>query len=428
MDSLEGEIQGQLRKVANDLSIDSGKSLKLETNTQLGYHFRLTLKEEKVLRNNRSYTIIDTNKTGVRFRNGALKDLNDQHLAAKEEYGHQQKALVDEIIAISGGYVELIQSLGQVLAILDCTYALASAATVAPVPYVRPRLLPKGSGMLKLQGMRHPCLEMQDEVSFIPNSCALGDEIGRFHIITGPNMGGKSTFLRSVGVAVLMAQMGSFVACESAEVSIVDSILARVGAGDNQQRGVSTFMAEMLETSTILRSATENSLILIDELGRGTSTYDGFGLAWALSEHIAKELRSFTLFATHFHEVTSLSKEVESVKNFHVQPGPCDRSFGIHVAELAKFPASAIEFAKRKAREMEDEFGDVEDDTEEAVKKRKLQKEEGEEVIEGFLAKISKLDCEALSDEELEKEVGRLREEARSRNNPYIAHLLPRET
>ncbi|XP_045124255.1 DNA mismatch repair protein Msh2-like isoform X1 [Portunus trituberculatus] len=443
MDSLEEQIQGQVRKVANDLCLEAGKSLKLESTSQLGYHYRITLKEEKVLRNNRNYTVIDTNKTGVRFRNGALQDLNEQHLAAKEEYALQQKVLVEEIIGIAVGYVEVIQSLGQVLAVLDCTHALASAAVSAPVPYVRPRLLAMGSGMLRLEGMRHPCLEMQDEVSFIPNDCSLGNETGRFHIITGPNMGGKSTFLRSVGVAVLMAQVGSFVSCQEAEVSIVDSILARVGAGDNQQRGVSTFMAEMLETSTILRSASENSLILIDELGRGTSTYDGFGLAWALSEHIAKEIRSFTLFATHFHEVTALGKEVDSVKNFHVtattahgtltllylvRPGPCDRSFGIHVAELANFPATAIEFARQKAREMEDDFGDVEDDSEEAVKKRKLQKEEGEKVIEEFLAKISKLDCDALNDEELEKEVEKLREEARSHNNPYIAHLMPRET
>lgn len=443
MDNLEEQIQGQLRRVSSDLCLDSGKSLKLEANSQLGHFFRITLKEEKVLRNNRNYTIIDTNKTGVRFRNGALQDLNEQHLAAKEEYAEQQKTLVEEIIGIAAGYVEVIQKLGQVLAVLDCIHALASAAVSAPVPYVRPRLLPKGSGVLRLEGMRHPCLELQDEVSFIPNNCCLEDESGRFHIITGPNMGGKSTFLRSAGVAVLMAQVGSFVACEKAEVSIVDSILARVGAGDNQQRGVSTFMAEMLETSTILRSATENSLILIDELGRGTSTYDGFGLAWALSEHIAKEIRSFTLFATHFHEVTALAKEVDSVRNFHVtattahgtltllylvRPGPCDRSFGIHVAELANFPATAIEFAKKKASEMEDDFGDVEDDSEEAVKKRKLQKEEGEKVIEDFLSKISKLDCDALSEEELEREVKKFREEARSHNNPYIAHLLPRET
>ncbi|XP_068207962.1 DNA mismatch repair protein Msh2-like [Palaemon carinicauda] len=444
MDQLEGDIQSQLRKAASDLGLEAGKSIKLESNAQLGYFFRVTLKEEKVLRNNRNYRMIDTNKAGVRFRNGAMQDLNDQHMSCREEYASQQKSVVDEILSIAGGYVEVIQHFGQIIATLDCVFALATAAVSAPIPYVRPKLLPKGSGVIKLKGIRHPCLELQDEISYIPNDSILSQDGGLFHIITGPNMGGKSTFLRSVGAAALMAQIGSFVACDEAEISILDSILARVGAGDCQLKGVSTFMAEMLETATILRSATKDSLIIIDELGRGTSTYDGFGLAWAISEYIAKEIGAFCLFATHFHELTSLEDEVDTVKNFHVsastshgaltllyqvRPGPCDRSFGIHVAKLANFPDSVIEYAKRKAGELEDEFcGDDDDESEEAVKRRKLEKHEGEKLIETFLSKAAALHNEEIDDDKLQSEIGKLKQEVLSKNNGYISHLLSRET
>ncbi|KAG7172893.1 DNA mismatch repair protein Msh2-like, partial [Homarus americanus] len=433
MNGLEADIQSQLRKAANDLGLDAGKSIKLESTAQLGYFFRVTLKEEQVLRNNRNYRMIDTNKAGVRFRNNTLQDLNDQYISAREDYNEQQKTVVEEIMNIAAGYVEVIQHLGQILGTLDCIFALASAAVSAPIPYVKPKLRERGTGVLKLDSVRHPCLELQDDVSFIPNDCHFDKDNGMFHIITGPNMGGKSTYLRSVGTAVLMAQVGSFVACEEAEISVVDSILARVGAGDCQLKGVSTFMAEMLETASILRSASNESLVIIDELGRGTSTYDGFGLAWAISEHIAKEIGSFCLFATHFHELTALADELNTVKNYHVTattahgaltllyqvcPGPCDRSFGIHVAELANFPASVIEYAKRKAGELEDEFGD-DDDSEEA---------EGEKIIEEFLAKAAALDTDILSDEELQAEVKKLKQEVQGRNNSYVSHLLSRET
>ena len=198
--------------------------------------------------------------------------------------------------------------------------------------------------------------------------------------MTGPNCGGKSTYIRSVGVAVLLAQMGSFVPATAMEWTLVDKILCRVGASDSQLRGVSTFMAEMLETRAILTAATPHSLVIIDELGRGTSTFDGYGLAWAVAERLAASaaLQCRTLFATHFHELcemetalpagsvqnvhfsaqnssSSSSSSTDLVLTYQVQPGPCDRSFGVHVAKLAKFPPSIVAEAQARVEMLQSE-------------------------------------------------------------------------
>uniref|UniRef100_A0A2P2I8C1 DNA mismatch repair protein MSH2 n=2 Tax=Hirondellea gigas TaxID=1518452 RepID=A0A2P2I8C1_9CRUS len=441
MDLSKDSLQSHLRAAANDLGLDAGKTIKLEHNNQHGHFFRVTLKDEKSVRNNRAYQMLDTNKSGVKFRNTRLADADAHYAEHLRKYEQQQASVVTEILNIASGYVEVIQSLSSTLTTLDCIVALASAAVTAPVPYVRPTMLvPGDQSTLELVQCRHPCLELQDSVSYIPNDTVMGADGGKFHIITGPNMGGKSTYLRGVATAVLMAQIGSFVPCTSARIPVMDAILARVGAGDCQQRGVSTFLAEMIETATIIKSATRNSLIIVDELGRGTSTYDGFGIAWAISEHISRDLASYCLFATHFHELTALADVQPSVRNFHVAattaedtltllyqvlPGPCDRSFGIHCAKIAHFPDKVVEYAKRKAEELEDDFAaDDTDDSAETVNNRRRCKKEGEEVIVSALQSAAALSVDELSDEKLEDALSHIRVTAISSQNSYIEHLL----
>lgn len=436
MDELEEKLKSHLNKAARDLSLEPGKSVKLESNSQLGYYFRVTLKDEKVLRNNKNFTTIDTNKNGVRFRDSKLEQLNSDYISTRDQYQEHQKAVVDEIMNIASGYSGTLNNLSGIVAHLDVLTSFAVVVATAPRPYTRPKMHAEGSGVLSLTQARHPCLERQDGVDYIPNDAHFKHGECTFHIITGPNMGGKSTYIRSVGVCVLLAQLGSYVPCDEAEISLVDAILARVGADDCQLKGMSTFMTEMVETAGILGTATKNSLVIIDELGRGTSTYEGCGIAWAIAEHLAKDVQAFCLFATHFHELTRLAGSLPNIRNSHVtaittddsltlmyqvKEGVCDQSFGIHVAKMAKFPPHVIEYAKRKQAELEDYQG-LDFASDDTTKSKII--EEAEEIMEDFLQKSKKICSEGAHENDAAKSLEKLREEVLAKDNAYIKTLL----
>ena len=437
-----------------------GDKLKLERKAQYGYHYRVSRKDEKAVRGDSKFTRLCTLKDGVKFVDSALSSLSKQYEELEQRYARAQGSLVDKVMGIAAGYAApVLEPLAAVLTELDILCAFADLSACAPVPYTRPEVTDGGD--IVLLDCRHPCVEVQEGVAFIPNTVELSVAGGGFQIITGPNMGGKSTYIRAAGVAVLLAQIGCFVPCAAgSRVSLVDGIFCRVGAGDCQLKGVSTFMAEMLETAAILRSATSRSLVIVDELGRGTSTYDGFGLAWAISEHLCDVVRCPTLFATHFHELTGLAAERPGrVVNRHVgaevgsgtitflykvAEGSCDQSFGIHVAELARFPREVIDAARAKAAELEDFSGGgggvpAAAGGDEGPRTKKARVEEGEpspftpeQRREGsaaarlFMKRLCALPLESLEEAAAEAQVEALRAEfkAGASGNPYLTSLL----
>jgi DNA mismatch repair protein MutS len=290
---------------------------------------------------------------GERYVTPALKEYEEKILTAAERIETRERELFEALRGAVGREIGRMQCAARIVAELDVLSSLADVA--AREGYSRP-LLTDGFDLEIVAG-RHPVVErMMPRDKFIPNDVRLPDD-ARVVILTGPNMAGKSTILRQVGLIVLLAQVGSFVPADSATIGICDRVFTRVGASDNLVRGQSTFMVEMAETSAILHAATRQSLVLLDEIGRGTSTYDGVSIAWAVSEHLHDTVGCKTIFATHYHELVQLAEELVAVRNYNVgvrevgdqvlflhrlQPGGADRSYGIEVGRLAGLPSPVI--------------------------------------------------------------------------------------
>jgi DNA mismatch repair protein MutS len=301
-----------------------------------------------------------------RYVTPSLKEYEERVLTAAERVEERERQLFESLRSEIGSQVARLQSVAQIIAELDVLASLAEAA--AREGYVRPVLVDEFS--LEITAGRHPVVErMMPREKFIPNDISLTEDT-RMIILTGPNMAGKSTVLRQVGLIVLMAQVGSFVPASRARIGIVDRLFTRVGASDNLVRGQSTFMVEMSETSAILHTASKRSLVLLDEIGRGTSTYDGISIAWSVSEHLHDVVGCKTVFATHYHELTQLSDSLVAVRNYNVQvrevgdqvlflhrlqPGGADRSYGIEVGRLAGLPPAVLERARELLRLLEAE-------------------------------------------------------------------------
>ncbi len=340
------------------------KNLRIKYNKVFGYYLEVTNSYKDLVPED--YIRKQTLTNAERYITPELKELEDTILGAEEKLTALEYELFTDIRDRIAAEVLRIQRTAKAVARLDVFTSLAFVADKNH--YVRPKI--NGQGVVDIQKGRHPVVEqMIPENMFISNDTYLDNDSNRISVITGPNMAGKSTYMRQTALIVLMAQIGSFVPAERADIGIVDRIFTRVGASDDLASGQSTFMVEMNEVSNILRNATANSLLILDEIGRGTSTFDGLSIAWAVIEHIAdkKLLGAKTLFATHYHELTELEGTMEGVNNYciavkekgddivflrKIVQGGADRSYGIQVAKLAGVPESVIERAKELAEEL----------------------------------------------------------------------------
>ncbi len=332
-------------------------SLKVRFNNVFGYYIEISKANLHLAP--ADYERKQTLVNAERFTTPELKELERKILEAEEQILAIEREVFAAIRTAVAEQAARIRAVAQAVAELDVSAALAEVAVARR--YSRPRF--SDDATLRIEGGRHPVIEKlteRDAQRFIPNDLYL-DSKQFIAVITGPNMGGKSTYLRQAALISILAQMGSFVPAQTALLPVVDRVFTRIGASDNLARGRSTFMVEMTETALILNTATDRSLIILDEIGRGTATYDGLALAWSVVEHIHERIRAKTLFATHYHELTDLADQLDGVRNLHVtvkeagdqilflrkvEPGAAEKSFGIEVARLAALPMSVIERAR----------------------------------------------------------------------------------
>jgi DNA mismatch repair protein MutS len=340
-------------------------SLKVKFNSIFGYYLEVSKPNLHLVP--ADYERKQTLVNAERFTTPELKEYEAKILDAQEKIVEIERRMFAELRTSIAGEAKRIRQTALALAEVDVLAGLAHVAALRN--YCRPKL--DESGDLEILGGRHPVIEEQElggGERFVPNDLYLNSPSHSILVLTGPNMGGKSTYLRQAALIVILAQMGSFVPARSARLGLVDRVFTRIGASDNLARGRSTFMVEMTETAAILHTATPRSLILLDEVGRGTSTYDGLAIAWAAIEYLHARTRAKTLFATHYFELTELADQLSGVKNYHVsvketgggiaflrkvEPGAADRSYGIEVAKLAGLPNEVIDRAREVLAEHE---------------------------------------------------------------------------
>jgi DNA mismatch repair protein MutS len=337
-------------------------TLKVGYNRVHGYFIELTSAQSE--KAPADYIRRQTLKNAERYITPELKEFEDKALSAKSRALAREKALYDELLDILNEQLIPLQDSAAAVSELDVLTTLAERADA--LNFCRPTL--KQDSGIDIQGGRHPVVEQVTNATFVPNDLRFHSE-RHMLIVTGPNMGGKSTYMRQAALIVLLAHIGSFVPAQQATVGIVDRIFTRIGSSDDLAGGRSTFMVEMTETANILHNATAHSLVLMDEIGRGTSTFDGLALAWACAKHLAENVKAFTLFATHYFEITSLPETISGIVNVHlnatehndnivflhkVQDGPASKSYGLQVAKLAGIPAAVLIQAQEQLRLLEE--------------------------------------------------------------------------
>lgn len=367
LDSLNDSIKDARQYIASLQATERERTgintLKVGYNQVFGYYLETTRATANMVPSHyiRKQTLVNAE----RYITGELKEKEDLILGAEEKIFALETRLFETLVNELDNWIANISLTGDLLAELDLVAALAEVATIKG--YKRPELYE--DGRLEISDGRHPVVEsVLPPGSFVANSITINADTDRIHILTGPNMAGKSTYLRQIGLIVILAQIGSFVPATGASVGIVDRVFTRVGASDNLVGGQSTFLVEMVEAANILHNATGRSLILLDEVGRGTSTYDGLSVAWAVVEYINEQIKARTVFATHYHELTGMAALDSHVHNYQVTvkkwqdeliflhqivPGGCDDSYGIEAARLAGLPKAAITRARQLLRLLE---------------------------------------------------------------------------
>ena len=407
------------------------KNLRIQYNKVFGYFIEVT--KSNLANVPLRYTRKQTLTNCERFITPELNEIERKITGAQQAALALEMQLFAEIRDAIAKEIPAIQQNAQAIKTLDALLSLAKVAR--EFGYVKP--LMTQDGQIHIQSSRHPLVErMQNDTPFVPNDVLLDDNENRMLIITGPNMAGKSTYMRQVAQIVVMAHIGSFVPAESAQISLCDRVFTRIGASDDLAGGQSTFMVEMSETANILRNATPQSLVILDEIGRGTSTFDGLSIAWAVVEYILdqKKCGAKTLFATHYHELSELEGRFAGVKNYcitvmehgedviflrKIQPGGADKSYGVHVARLAGIPASVVARAHEIQARLE-----VSDINQETIsqnileKKKKAQRQtdlfhlEQDQLVE----ELKELDVLSITPMDALNTLFRLREKARRMN------------